>query len=68
MILGGALTAFAQANSDLSRPLTLAPADATSSGGGASGSEDDEAQAAELAKKTLNPIASLISVPLSWSG
>ncbi len=42
--------------------LTLAPADAPSSGGG--GMADDEAaKQAELVRKTLNPIASLTSVP-----
>ena len=45
------------------RPLTLAPADAASSGGGGAG-DDAKAQAAELAKKLQNPIASLISVPI----
>ena len=44
------------------RPLTLAPADANSSGGG--GAVDDEkVREAELVKETLNPIASLTSVP-----
>lgn len=62
-VLGCALTAFAQANSDLYRPLTLAPADASSPGGGGAGVEDANAKAAELAKKTLNPIADLISAP-----
>jgi hypothetical protein len=43
-------------------PLTLAPADAPSSGGGGAG--DEKVQQAELVKKSLNPIASLISVPI----
>jgi hypothetical protein len=51
--------------------LTLAPADAASPGGGGAG-DDEKAKAAELAKATLNPIASLISVPLQnnfdWGG
>lgn len=56
-----ALTVFAQSNSDLPHPIALAPADASSSGGGAG--MGDQASAAELAKKTLNPIADLISAP-----
>jgi hypothetical protein len=63
VVLGCAVTAFAQANSDLYRPLTLAPADASSPGGGA-GAEDEQAKAAELAKKLSNPVAALISVPI----
>lgn len=55
--------AQAQDESGPNRPLALAPADATSSGGGGAG-DDAKAQAAELAKKLQNPIASLISVPL----
>src|SRR5713226_4767258 len=49
--------------SGLNRPLTLAPADATSSSGGGAEVDDEKAKAAALAKATLNPVASLISVP-----
>ena len=45
------------------RQLTLAPPDANSSGVGGAGDEYAKAKAAELVKKSLNPIASLISVP-----
>ena len=59
----GATAAHAQTQSGFYRPLTLAPADATSSGGG--GAEADAAdQQAELAKKLQNPVAALISVPI----
>jgi hypothetical protein len=65
-------TALAQNDSGLGRPLTLAPADATSSGGGGAGVNDEKAKAAALAKATLNPIASLISLPIQnnfdWGG
>jgi len=54
----------------LNSSFTLAPADAASPGGGAENGEKDKA--AELAKATLNPIASLISVPIQnnfdWGG
>lgn len=50
------------ADSGLKSSLTLAPADASSSGGVGVG-DDEAAKQAELVKKTLNPIASLISVP-----
>jgi hypothetical protein len=67
-----ATTALAQTDSAFHLPLTLAPADANSSGGGGAGADDEKAKAAELAKATLNPIASLISVPLQnnfdWGG
>ena len=49
--------------SGLRPSLTLAPVEAASSGGGGA-AEDAKAQAAELAKKLQNPIASLISVPI----
>ena len=55
--------ARAQTESGFYRPLTLAPADAASSGGGGEG-DDAKAKAAELAKQLQNPIASLISVPI----
>jgi hypothetical protein len=58
-----ATTALAQTDSGFYRPLTLAPADATSSGGGA-GVDDEKVKQAELVKKSLNPVASLISVPI----
>ncbi len=45
-----------------SHRLTLAPDDAAATGGGAE--DDAKAQAAELAKKLANPVASLISVPI----
>jgi hypothetical protein len=65
-------TAVAQSDLGFYRPLTLAPADALSSGGGGAGGDDEKAKAAELAKATQNPIASLISVPLQnnfdWGG
>jgi len=44
------------------RPLTLAPADAPSSGGGGVGAATNSA--AEIAKKLQNPVASMISVPI----
>jgi hypothetical protein len=52
----------AQNISALDGHLTLAPADANSSGGGGAGDEVKDAQA-ELAKKLNHPVASLISVP-----
>ena len=58
-----ATMAPAQNHSDLNSSLTLAPADAASSGAGGAG-DDAKAQAAELAKKLQNPVASLISVPI----
>ena len=62
-----ALTAFTAAQAQ-----TGASADAASSGGGGAGIDDEKAKAAALAKATLNPIASLISVPLQnnfdWGG
>lgn len=54
--------ARAQDESGFYRPLTLAPADATPSGGGGAGG-DEKANAAEMAKKLANPIGALISVP-----
>ena len=66
-----ATAAMAQSGPAVPGP-TLAPADATSSGGGGAGVDDAKAKAAALAKATLNPIASLISVPLQnnfdWGG
>ena len=58
-----ASTTRAQNNSPFYRPLTLAAADAPSSGGGAAGA-DAENETAELAKKLNNPVAALISVPI----
>ncbi len=69
-LLAGSLVLCAAAHAqsgNLAHPgcesqFNLAPADATSSGGGPG---DDEAakQEAELVKETLNPISSLVSVP-----
>jgi hypothetical protein len=57
-----ASTAHAQNNSGNQSQLTLAPADAASSSGGAG--DNVKAQEAELAKKLQNPVAALISVPI----
>jgi len=46
------------------RPLTLAPVSAEAAGGGGNDAADEAAQNAELVKKTLNPVANLISVPI----
>jgi hypothetical protein len=59
-----ATTAVAQSDLGFYRPLTLAPADATSSGGGGAEVDDERAKAEALAKATQNPVASLISLPL----
>ena len=59
----GATTADAQSDSGFYRPLTLALADATSSGGGGA-VDDGKNEEAELAKKLQNPVAALISVPI----
>jgi hypothetical protein len=65
VFVGGLASSIASAQTDSGshRWLTLAPAEATASGGGAGagGAADD---AAELAKKLSNPVAALISVPL----
>lgn len=58
-----ATTALAQNDLGLDRPLTLAPADAISSGGGGAG-VDEATHQAELVKKSLNPVADLIAVPI----
>jgi hypothetical protein len=47
----------------LDHPLSLAPADISSSDGGGAG-DDEKTKAAELARKLTNPVAALISVPL----
>ena len=62
-LLGAVLltTAHAQTDSGSDSPLTLAPADASSSGGGAG---DEPAREAELAKQSLNPVADLTIVPI----
>ena len=64
VLLGAVLltTAHAQTDSAFSRPLTLAPADARSSDGGGAG--DEQAQQAELARQSLNPVADLTVVPI----
>jgi hypothetical protein len=59
----------AQSHSDFSRPFTLAPADTTVSGGGGAGgaggdAESEAAKTAELVKKSLNPVAAMISLPI----
>jgi hypothetical protein len=59
----GTTTSFAQNDLGFQPSLTLAPADAVSSGGGGAGT-DEAAAAAELAKKLANPVAALISLPL----
>ena len=58
-----ATTALGQTDSGFYRPLTLAPADAHSSGGGGAG-DDAAAENGELAKKSLNPVADLTIVPI----
>ena len=56
-LLGAVLltNAHGQTDSAFYRPLTLAPADANSSGGGGAG--DETAREAELAKESLNLVA-----------
>jgi hypothetical protein len=56
----GAASARAQGDSFIFHPLTLASADASSSGGGGAG--DEQSQEAELAQKSLNPVADLTLV------
>ena len=63
VLLASQSLAQAQAGSGFYHPLTLAPADSTSSGGGGAG-DDTKDQAAELAKQLQNPIASLTLVPI----
>jgi hypothetical protein len=55
-------TARAETDSAFSRPLTLASADPNSSGPGSAG--DEKSQQAELATKSLNPVADLTIVPI----
>ena len=55
---------MAQLHSGQQGSITLAPADASSSSVGGAGDDDAAAKAAALAKATLNPVASLISVPI----
>ncbi len=60
-------SAFAQQNNEFHRRMNLAMAQATGetkAGQSADGAVDEKAQAAELAKKLQNPVASLISVPI----
>ena len=59
-----ATTALSQSTTNSSSTTTLAPAGANSSETGSVGTDDEKAKAAALAKATLNPIASLISLPL----
>ncbi len=61
-LAGNVLPACAQGHLGFDHRLTLAPADANSSGGGAG--DDEAAKAAALAKAALNPVAALISVPI----
>lgn len=61
-----ATTAWAWNDPGFYHPLTFAPADAPAIGGGAGG-DDEAAQKAELVRKTLNPVASLISVPIQFN-
>ncbi len=63
-LAGIVLPGSAQVSGSFSHPLTLAPADAAPSAGVGSGAEDEQAKAAELAKKLSNPVAALISVPI----
>ncbi len=60
---GNVQPAGAQDSGSFYPPPTLATSDASSSSGGGSATADEKAQAVELAKKTLNPIADLISAP-----
>jgi hypothetical protein len=62
-----ASTARSQDHLGVYRPLTLAPADASSFGGGGAG-DDEKAQKPELVKKSPNPVASLVSVPIYVEG
>ena len=64
LALSLAASALAQDHSGFYRPLTLAPADAPSSGGGGAGADDEKAQAAELAQKLQNPVAVLLVAPI----
>lgn len=59
----GIITTHAQSDSGFYRPLTFAPADANSSGGGGV-KADETADEAELAKKSLNPVADLTIAPI----
>jgi hypothetical protein len=56
------LTAQELGGTSFYRPRTLAPAETPSSGGGAE--PDEAAVQAELVKKSLNPVADLVSVPI----
>ncbi|HEX3857438.1 MAG TPA: transporter [Verrucomicrobiae bacterium] len=55
-----AISTPAQGSSDKSQPLSIAPTTADDS----SKADDEAAREAELVKQTLNPVASLISVPI----
>jgi hypothetical protein len=57
-----ASTAHAQNNSASDGRITLAPADASATGGDSA--TDEKTKEAELAKKLQNPVANLISVPI----
>jgi hypothetical protein len=57
-----ATSAHAQTDSGFYRPLNLAPADASSSGGGGAG--DETAREAKHAEQSLNPVADLTIAPI----
>jgi hypothetical protein len=60
-----ALPAFARTESSFYRPLSLAPADEPTGGGGQAKEDEDKGglSAEELAKIAQNPVANMISVP-----
>jgi hypothetical protein len=67
LVFGLALTTTllpAQTIKSRMQPLSVAPATAEAGAGGDSATMDEAAREAELVKQTLNPVASLISVPV----